>query len=136
MKRRLSRYFFGLFMLIACIFDGRVRAQEPLIPPLAEPSTLPAASASPWAHQGSYISVSESVWQIERVDSNGLGNYSSLALDSSGWPHISYWDYTNADLKYAYKDASGWHIETVDYVGYVGAYTSLALDSADHPHIS
>ncbi|WP_144060459.1 hypothetical protein [Archaeoglobus sulfaticallidus] len=73
---------------------------------------------------------------IETVDSSGGGRHPSLALDSNGNPHISYYDATNGDLKYAYKDANGWHIETVDSEGDVGKYTSLALDSNGYPHIS
>jgi hypothetical protein len=75
-------------------------------------------------------------WRIERVDSGMVGEHSSIALDSSGRPHISYYDYFKDDLKYAYRGDSGWVTETVDSAGSVGAYTSLALDSSDHPHIS
>jgi hypothetical protein len=63
-------------------------------------------------------------------------------LDSAGHPHISYFDETNDNLKYAYLDGvAGWQIETVDTgdptgAGDVGRYSSLALDADNRPHIS
>ena len=78
-------------------------------------------------------------WQIETVDSAGdMGLFNSLALDSSGNPHISYFDYTKGVLKYALLNASSWEIETVDSTefGQVGLYNSLALDSSGNPHVS
>jgi hypothetical protein len=77
-------------------------------------------------------------WSVETVDSTGnSGAYTSLVLDSSGNPHISYQDITNHDLKYASWNGSGWSIETVDSAEIaVGYYTSLALDSRGNPRIS
>jgi PKD repeat protein len=66
----------------------------------------------------------------------GVGRHTSIALDSSDHPHISYYDVTNCDLKYARWTGSAWEIETVDSAGDVGTDTSIALDSSDHPHIS
>lgn len=39
-------------------------------------------------------------------------------------------------LRYAFRESSGWTIDTVDDNGWVGPYTSLALDYAGRPHIS
>ncbi len=78
-------------------------------------------------------------WQVETVDSTGLftmtGDCSSVAVDGSGWPHISYRGHYH--LRYAYRDTGGWHIETVD-TSTAGSSrsTSLALDGVDRPHIS
>jgi hypothetical protein len=76
-------------------------------------------------------------WHTLTVDSrDAVGGYSSIALDSSGYPHISYFDDNSDDLKYAYKDASGWNTQTIDNAESVGYYTSIALDSTGYPHIS
>jgi hypothetical protein len=75
-------------------------------------------------------------WHIETVHSAGNAGSSSLALDDSGYPHISYYDSANRDLKYAYHDGTSWQIESVDRTGNVGSSTSLALDASSHPYIS
>jgi hypothetical protein len=89
-------------------------------------------------------------WSIETVDSAGdVGAHTSIALDSSGRPHISYFDYTNGNLKYARRvcttveGKSGalgtfcfWSKVTVDAGEVIGGLTSIALDSSDLPHIS
>ncbi len=78
-------------------------------------------------------------WLPETVDgaSSNVGQWTSIKIDTSGYPHISYYDITNSDLKYAYKDAGGWYTETVDGAGAnVGQYTSLALDTSNYPRVS
>ena len=76
-------------------------------------------------------------WSIETVDSTGdVGELTSMALDSNGYPHISYSDITKRYLKYAKWTGSAWSNETVDSDGNVGGGSSIALDSNGHPHIS
>ena len=75
-------------------------------------------------------------WQRQEIEDGGVGAYCSLALDSTGKPAISYYDATNADLKYARWNGTSWDIGTVDSAGNVGQYTSLAFDSSGNPAIS
>ena len=65
-----------------------------------------------------------------------VGEYSSMAIDSYGFKHISYFDNTNDDLKYATDKTGSWVTISVDTTGSVGGYTSIAIDSNDNVHIS
>jgi len=73
-------------------------------------------------------------WTIFSVDISGnVGRGTSIAIDSNGHPHISYFDYANHALKYARWTGSDWFIETVDSP--VAMFNSIAIDSNDRPHI-
>eukprot|EP00049_Salpingoeca_infusionum_P018866 m.359109 g.359109 ORF g.359109 m.359109 type:complete len:441 (-) comp18416_c0_seq1:250-1572(-) len=77
---------------------------------------------------------------VINIDSSGVvGQYSSLALDNSDNPIMSYYDNTNNRLKLAVCNdptCSNPQISVIDSTGDVGQHTSLALDSNQHPVIS
>jgi len=92
---------------------------------MAHPSCLRASGAS---------------WTIETVDSAGDVGHddTAIAVDDNGGIHISYFDYANKDLKYAYKAmGENWIIETADDSwSKAGFATSLAVDASGGVHIS
>jgi len=60
----------------------------------------------------------------------------SIAVDSSGRPHIVYIEDWTKDLKFAKLVGSIWEYETIDSEGDVGYHASLDLDGNGHAHIS
>ena len=77
------------------------------------------------------------------VDSSaaGVGQFTSLRLDASGFPVISYYDSVNRHLKLAHcNDVScagaDDSVVTVDTAAETGQYSSLALDPSGFPVIS
>ncbi len=81
-------------------------------------------------------------WRVITVDTSAFADYTSIALDNSGLPHISYTHKgsTRTDLYHAYTNSSGWHTEFVDNasssIGNDKTYSSLAVDSLNRIHIS
>jgi hypothetical protein len=90
-------------------------------------------SSPAWIFQASGATAST----IQTIDASPkVGSHVSMDLDSQGNPGISYYDFNNTNLKYAYRTGTNWDVQTVDAHGFTGLHTSVAFDSKDHPHIS
>ncbi|MBN1661900.1 MAG: VCBS repeat-containing protein [Anaerolineae bacterium] len=92
------------------------------------------------SHSVMYGKDDGTAWQIDTVSGGSWPKWTSLALDSAGAPHISY--FTDLDsgttanaLMHAWNDGA-WHLERIDGPSLDGMFTSLALDSQGHPHIA
>ncbi|MFP6872503.1 MAG: BACON domain-containing carbohydrate-binding protein [Verrucomicrobiales bacterium] len=76
------------------------------------------------------------VWSFTTIDSGNVGAYASLSFNAQGNPGISYYDKSNASLKYAFSNGTTWTTETVDGDGLVGEYTALSYGPEGYPGIS
>jgi hypothetical protein len=84
-------------------------------------------------------------WTCGTVDTGAtgtVGGYTSLAFDASGNPWISYYDWSNLDLRVARYVGTGgncataeWSCSAVDTTGDVGAYSSIAMDPSGTPWV-
>jgi hypothetical protein len=75
-------------------------------------------------------------WEVNTV---GDGIQPSLALDSSGNPHIVYNSEATRDIFYAHHDGSNWvHQNITQFSGAEasGEEPDIALDSLDRPHVT
>lgn len=86
---------------------------------------------------GSLVYAEWTVTLVEVIDESGdVGQHSSLTIDDQGKLAVSYYDVTNAKLKFAIHDGVSWSIEEVDSAGDVGQYSSLTIDALGRRNLS
>jgi hypothetical protein len=135
MNRRLinsKKPLIALFVRCSCVYTSKSFLGLAILVSLLLAMAGPLLVAKPVGADPGYGIVID--------DGNGadVGQYSSIDLDSDGHPHISYYDSTNGDLKYASYNGTDWSIITVDGSGGddVGQYSSIAIDAWDCPNFS
>ena len=84
------------------------------------------------------IPLASGFWTAKSIDAGEVGAYNSMAIDTAGKVHISYFDTENGDLKYATNASGKWVKTTVDDGGLTSAgyYTSIVIDASGQSHIS
>lgn len=137
----------GTFLPRAVTYDGAHKAARlagPFLPGQTYEATLftgiqdAAGTPLPAAQSWSFTT---RTWQALAVDEGGdVGRDPSLAVDANGRVHVTYYDGTNRDLKYATCAATcatsaNWAMLAVDQTGDVGAHTSLAVDATGRLHV-
>ena len=71
-------------------------------------------------------------WIIETVDTGEISPRTTLVLDASNTPHITYVDYENGKtVKYAHKVGTSWEIQDIA----TGSFSTIALGKDNIPHI-
>ncbi len=76
------------------------------------------------------------VWISQLVNSSGdVGFYNTLAIDSSNYPHVAYYDDTARGLRYSFWNGRFWISEVIDIAGsHVGRYCAITLDRNGLPN--
>ena len=78
------------------------------------------------------------LWSIQTIYDDHNAYYApSIACDSAGGLHISFYENDGANLMYATNanESHTWISEYVDLPGNVGRYSAIVLDSGDVPYI-
>ena len=132
-------YVAGGYAYVADGWGGLIILRYTGTGPTPTPTVSPTATSTPMPTETSTATATAtSEWLNEAVDFVGscFNSGASLVLDSDGAPHISYYDYGDSALMYAYRTASGWVTTVVDNSEAVGIHSSIALNSSGYPHIS
>ena len=72
-------------------------------------------------------------WHRDIIDPYGASPWTTLALDTTGQPHVSYVGHDGQyrySLKYTFFDGTDWQIQSVDDQMATGWFPSLALELA------
>ena len=122
----------GEFPSISIDSGGRVHISYAPLEPLYWPPEFPPP---PQAKDKSlrYAVRDKTGWTRMVVDESVWAGFTSLALDPSDNPHISYTDWNQRGLYYAKLVGGKWETALIDQSG--GLENSICVDSKGNPHI-
>jgi hypothetical protein len=81
-------------------------------------------------------------WTKQVIDATRTNHMTSIGIDASGHPRISYYQEETPEghyallLKYAYFDGKTWYVKTLDHHITRGKFSSIAVDQSGNPHIA
>jgi hypothetical protein len=109
---------------------------NPRIAYLQAPVESQGSDVWPYPSVVKYAAATAGQWTIETVGTEPVvGDYTSLALDGAGEPHVSFHSY-DSGLWYARKQGATWMLEHVEgYNDQPGYWSSIAVDAMGQPHI-
>ena len=70
-------------------------------------------------------------WALEVIDGSAEGWWQQISVDGSGTPHVVYVT-DGGDLKYGYRDGTGWHTETIAAINHYDHCAIAARDDQVH----
>lgn len=107
-------------------------------PAAASAVTCDGTRCKPTACAGDFVPCAEGCcrWVRTTVDTGDRGSHNSIVLDSTGHPHISYYDVAERDLRYARWTGAEWILKAALGTGDAGTFSSIALDPQERPRIA
>jgi len=75
------------------------------------------------------------VWNNDTIFDDYETDRPSIAVDSAGKLHVSFYETTGQNLMYATNTSGFWICEYVDISGDVGSQSAIAIDAGDVPYI-
>lgn len=113
--------------------------QKGLLPAIFKPAATaqPTVTPAPTVTPGPTTTPGD--WRLEIVAGSGnQGGWSSLALDTSGNPHVSFIDITRRRVVYAHRGNAGWQPQDIDGLAVADQLIPLAIavGSDNHPQIA
>ena len=118
--------------------DSSVTASQPTAAPATAPTAVPSAATPPPATSSEATSppttsTAKYAWEVSEVD--GKGAKPSIAVDTSGVPHIAFMSEDRPGfVKRAVLNGAAWDVSTVT-TGYLYGPLDIALDQDGSPHI-